>query len=100
MTTMDTLIREQARLIILKALAAQVDECLNSDLLIHELRPFGIRKDRAWVHGELAYLREMGAVTITDAGTVQVACLTDLGHRHLDREIAVEGVQRPSRTRG
>lgn len=94
---MDRLIREQARLILLKALAAQVDETLNSDLLVYELQPFGIRKDRAWVHGELAFLREMGAVTLADAGSVKVATLTELGLRHLAREVAIEGVKRPSR---
>lgn len=95
--SMDQLIREQARLIILKSLAAQVDETLNSDLLIHELRPFGIRKERAWVHGELAWLRDMGAVTTLEVGSLLVASLTERGQRHLAREIAIEGVQRPSR---
>ena len=95
--TLDRIMREQARLVMLKALGAQVDECLNSDLLVHELRPFGIRRDRAWVHGELAYMHEMGAITVMDAGTIKVACLTDLGRRHLDREVAIEGIQRPSR---
>ncbi|WP_048646589.1 hypothetical protein [Nitratireductor soli] len=94
---MDTLMREQARLIILKALAAQVDEQLNSDLMIHELAPFGIRRDRAWVHDEFAWLAEHGAITVTRAGSVLVATLTGKGHRHLSREIAVEGIKRPSR---
>jgi hypothetical protein len=94
---MEQLIREQARLIILRALAAQVDETLNSDLLVHELHPFGIRRTRAWVHGELAWLAEMGAVRMVDAGSLKVAMLTDLGQRHLDREVAIEGVKRPSR---
>ncbi|NCM96135.1 MAG: hypothetical protein GW948_02125 [Rhodobacterales bacterium] len=94
---MDTIIRQQARLIILKALAGQVDETLNSDLLVHELHPFGIRKDRAWVNGELAWLKDMGAVSLRDVGTVRVATLTALGARHLVREVAIEGIQRPSR---
>lgn len=97
MKTMDELIREQARLIILKALAAQTNETLNSDLLVHELQPFGIRKDRAWVHDELAWLKDMGAITAFAAGTVIVATLAGKGHRHLSREIAIEGIQRPSR---
>jgi hypothetical protein len=92
------IMREQARLIILKALAAQTDETLNSDLLMHELRAFAIRKDRPWVHGELAWLADMGAVTLLDVGTVKIATLTDLGQRHLSREVAIEGVQRPSRS--
>lgn len=90
-------LREQARLIILKALAAQVDESLNSDLMIEELRPFAIRKDRAWVHDEYAWLADHGAIVVTPAGSVQVATLTEKGHRHLRREIAIEGVKRPSR---
>lgn len=95
--SLDTIIREQARLIVLKALAAQTDETLNSDLLVYELQSFAIRKDRAWLHGELAWLKDMGAVTVLDVGTIKIATLTAKGARHLTREIAIEGVQRPSR---
>lgn len=94
---MDRLIREQSRLIILKALAEQIDETLNSDLLGHELRRFAIRKPREWVHDELRWLREIGAATLTEAGTLLVASLTEKGRRHLDREIAIEGILRPRR---
>ncbi|WP_370269221.1 hypothetical protein [Nioella sp.] len=94
---MAKLIREQARLIILKALAEQVDETLNSDFLVLELQRFGIRKDRAWVHDELRWLGEMGAIVTTQAGTLLVATLSAKGARHVLREIAIEGVQRPSR---
>ena len=94
---MQKLIREDARLVILKALAEQVGESLNSGILVEHLRLFGIRKDRGWVHDELAWLADRGAVTVMEAGTVRVATLTDKGHRHLQREIAIEGVKRPSR---
>jgi hypothetical protein len=94
---MDGIIREQARLIILKALAAEVTESLNSDLLVHQLHAFAIRKDRAWLHAELAWLKDMGAVTLIEMGSIKVATLTAMGHRHLHREIAIEGIQRPSR---
>lgn len=97
MSNMATLMREQARLIILKALAKQNDERLNSDLMIHELASFGISKDRAWVHEELAFLEDIGAVVLYNAGSVKVAELTQKGHRHLTRQIAIEGVQRASR---
>lgn len=97
---MDTRIRQQARLIVLKALAAQTDETLNSDLLLHELRPFGIRRSREWLHDELRWLAEMGAITLTVAGSILVATLVEKGVRHLDREIVIEGVQRPSRLGG
>ncbi len=94
---MDQIIREEARLIILKALSLQVSERLNSNLLVPELERFGISKTRAWVHGELNYLQEMGAVSLVPAETVVIATLTDLGHRHLQRVIAIEGIKRPSR---
>lgn len=97
MTNMDQIIREQARLVILRALSDQPAESLNSDLLVHQLHAFAIRKDRAWVHDELAWLKDMGAVTLIDIGSVRVATLTEKGARHLRREIAVEGIQRPSR---
>ena len=97
MTTMDRIIREEARLIILRTLGEQIDERLNSELLRVSLETFGIARPRAWVHGELAYLSEMGAVTLADAGSVKVATLTETGRRHLDRTVAIEGVKRPSR---
>jgi DNA-binding transcriptional ArsR family regulator len=96
--SMEKIIREQARLIILKALAKEVNETSNSDLLRYELQTFGLDKSRAWIHDELAYLREMGAITVSEAGTVKVVTLAEKGAEHLRRQIAIEGVQRPSRT--
>lgn len=95
--SMAELIREQARLIILKALRDQVDERLNSDLMLPVLATFGILKTREWVHAELDWLAEMGAITVTRAGTIAVAKLADRGAQHLDRIIAIEGIKRPSR---
>lgn len=89
--------RESARLALLKMLAEETDETLPSDVMELRLVTFGIRRPRSWVHGELAYLREHGAVTTIAAGTVIVATLTETGHRHLRREIAIEGVKRPAR---
>ena len=90
-------IRQDARLTILKALAAQVDERLNSSYLVDELRRFGIDRQREWVHGELDWLAEMGAVTLLKPGSVVVATLTEKGARHLRRAMIIEGVKRPSR---
>jgi hypothetical protein len=94
---MDEIIREEARLIILKALAGQVDERMNSSLLQRELESFAISRERAWVHDELRWLREMGAVVLAEAGSVLIATLTEKGTRHLDRKLAIEGIKRPSR---
>lgn len=91
-------IREDARLIILKALAEQVNESLASNILEEEVLPrFAIRQDRAWVHTQLDYLANLGAITVASEGTVKVATLTKMGQRHLERSIAIEGVTRPSR---
>lgn len=89
--------REQARLIVLRTLAEDTHGSQNSDLLLHELRRFAIRQPREWLHDELRWLETMGAVTLTSAGSLLVATLTEKGQRHLDREIAIEGVQRPRR---
>lgn len=90
-------VRPDARLIILKALAAQTDERLHSGYLAEELIRFGIDRPREWVHGELDWLAEMGAVTLIKPGSVVVATLTEKGHRHLRRAVVIEGVKRPSR---
>ncbi len=91
------LIRQDARLIMLKALAAQSDERLHSGLLSEELRLFGIDRPREWIHGELDWLAEMGAITQNKVGSVVVATLTEKGARHLRRAIVIEGIKRPSR---
>lgn len=94
--SMDRIIREEARLIILKALAEQPDGTLNSELLRRNLELYGINCTRAWVHGELDYLAELAAVVLSEAGTVKVAQLTDKGQRHVERKLTIEGVKRPS----
>lgn len=91
------IVRQDARLIILKALAGQVDERLHSGYLVEELLRFGIDRPREWVHGELDWLAEMGAVTLAKPGTVVVATLAEKGARHLRRALIIEGVKRPSR---
>lgn len=92
----DRLIREEARLIILKALAEQVDSRLNSALLVDWLSTFGITCDRPFVHAEFDHLKNVGAITVTSVGTVQVAGLTERGRKHLERAVALDGVKRPS----
>lgn len=89
-------IREDARLIILKALDEQVDGRLNSNLLREVLEVMGITRSRDWVHEELAYLASLGAVTVVEAGTVRVGCLAAKGRDHVHRRAAITGVSRPS----
>ncbi len=94
----ETWLREEARLIILRTLAEETDETLSSNLIVRELRErWMIKRERPWVHAELDYLAEVGAVTVIPAESVKIATLTDRGRRHLDREIVLDGVKRPSR---
>lgn len=91
-------LREEARLIILRTLSEEPDETLSSNLLLRELREkWHVPRERPWLHAQLDYLAEAGAVTLIPAETVKIATLTQRGHRHLTREIAIEGVKRPSR---
>lgn len=96
---MDRKMREDARLIVLKALAdMQPDETLQSGYLQEAIATYGgIRRDRDWVHDELNWLAERSAIKVRRAGTVMIATLLEKGHRHLQRQIVIEGVKRPSR---
>lgn len=85
-----------ARLVILRALGQQSDGRLNETMLVHELDRFGHRRSRNWVRTQLVALRELGAVTITEAGSVMVAAITGLGVAHIERRETIEGVERPS----
>lgn len=90
------LTRESARLVILKALAEQTNGTLDSSMIETILPVFAIRETRTWIHEQMEYLAERDAVVLTKAGTVMIATLTKRGKRHLDRDIALEGVKRPS----
>ncbi len=92
--------RERARLVILKALAEQVNGTLESSMLEEILPMFAIKEDRLWIHEQVEYLAKRGAVEAVRAGTVMVATLTKHGRRHLERDVAIEGVHRPSEPDG
>ncbi|WP_319774459.1 hypothetical protein [Breoghania sp.] len=96
MTNMETLIREEARLIILRSLQKESDARLNSSLLQRHLELFGISKARAWVHAEIRELEMRGAVKVSEVGSVLVAELTTRGEDHLVRRSFLDGVKRPS----
>jgi DNA-binding HxlR family transcriptional regulator len=96
MSNMERIIREEARLIVLRELAMQPDNRLNSALLQRVLETFGISRSRDWLHEELRWLEEIGAVRATDAASVRIAELTAKGADHVLRRIVIEGVKRPS----
>ncbi len=92
----DESVAEDARLIILKELAGQVDGRMNEVGLARVLDVFAIRRSREWVRTQLRKLAELGTVRLTEAGTVMIASLTTLGRNHVERREIVEGISRPS----
>ncbi|CDN54744.1 Phage related protein [Neorhizobium galegae bv. officinalis bv. officinalis str. HAMBI 1141] len=90
--------REEARLIILKELAIQPNESLSSSMMEPALNRFAIYQERPWIHQQLDWMANMGAVIILEAGTVKIASLTPAGWRHLRRQQFIDGIKRPSAT--
>ncbi|WP_279480279.1 hypothetical protein [Aureimonas sp. SK2] len=89
--------REDARLVMLRALSAQPDDMLNETMLFEFLKSFGYRKDRNFVRAELDMMAELGAVKLHKAGEFYVAEITERGARHVAREVTIPGIRRPSR---
>lgn len=85
-----------ARLILLKELATQIDGRLNETILTAALDRFGHRRSREWVRTQLRKLAEIGAVANVEAGTVIIATITRAGIDHVERRSVLEGVARPS----
>ena len=87
----------EARLVALRMLHEQPDRRLNSSLMRDELAErWGINRTRDWLHVQLAYLADVGAVKLTEAGSVRLAELTSRGLDHIEGRIVLEGVKRPS----
>jgi len=91
---------EDARMIVLKELALQTDRRLNESVLGAVLDTFGHRRSREWVRTQLRALKELGAVTLHEAGTIFVVELTQLGLDHVDSRAIIDGIRRPSPARG
>ncbi len=47
--------RERARLVILKALAEQIDGTLETSMIEEVLPLFAIQEDRIWIHEQMEY---------------------------------------------
>lgn len=95
--TADDIQRAHARLIMLRDLSEQPDQRWNSALLREDLEGrWGINKTRDWVHDELRWLADMGAVTIKSVASVVIATLTQKGLDHVERRLVITGVARPS----
>lgn len=87
---------EDARLVILRGLADETDGRLNEIALTRLLDTFGHRRSREWVRTQISKLRELGAVSVDEAGTVLIATITRAGTDHVERRSVIDGVARPS----
>ena len=95
--SLSAIMEHEARLVALRLLAEQTDGRLNSSLLRDELADrWAINRTRDWLHTQLRYLADIGAVHVTEAGTVLIAEITRRGLDHVERRIALDGVKRPS----
>lgn len=92
----DVFLTEDARLVILKALAQESNNTLNESILTKVLETFGHTRSREWVRTQLMKLQELGAVRTVEAGTVVIASLTQAGLDHVERRSIIAGVARPS----
>jgi len=91
----DVFLTEDARLVILKALAGETNATLNETILVRVLETFGHTRSREWVRTQLLKLAELGAVRNVEAGTVMIATLTQAGLDHVERRSVIAGVARP-----
>lgn len=96
MSDFETYLAEDARLVILKELAAQPNASLNETILAKVLETFGYNKSREWVRTQMRKLAELGAVSLTEAGTVLIATLKQPGLDHVKRRVFLDGVNQPS----
>tara|TARA_R100001129_G_scaffold6440_2_gene5069 strand:- start:955 stop:1272 length:318 start_codon:yes stop_codon:yes gene_type:complete len=86
---------EDARLFILKELAAQNDGRLNAILAQRLLRDrYGMRRSREWVETQMRKLAELEAVHLHEIA-VLTAEIVRAGRDHLDKISIIVGVTRP-----
>jgi len=85
-----------ARLVILRGLTRQADGRLNEVLITRILDEFGYNRSREWVRTQMRKMEDVGAVRLSEAGTVLVATITRAGLDHAERRTILEGIARPS----
>ncbi|MGW1423634.1 VpaChn25_0724 family phage protein [Bradyrhizobium manausense] len=94
------IIREHARLIILRELHGQANYSSNDSMLQQVLESFGIAKSRDWIRGELDWLADMDTLTRASAGTVWIVTLASKGVEFVERRLVIEGIKRPGAPEG
>lgn len=95
--SMATIMEREARLVVLRTLSEQPDRRLNSSLLRDDLAErWAINRTRDWLHIQLGFLADIGAVALSEVGSVKIATLTARGLDHVEGRIVLDGVKRPS----
>lgn len=84
------------RLVMLKTLARSPAYRANETVLQMEAEVFGHGYSRDVIRSELAKLRELGAVTFAELGSVLVATITRRGLEHCQGKTVIEGIYQPS----
>jgi hypothetical protein len=93
----EQIVEKETRLVVLRILSEQPDERLNSSLIEIQLREsWAINRTREWVHTQLRFLADIGALRVSEAGLVLIAELTRRGRDHVERRIVLDGVKKPS----
>jgi len=97
MSTLDDLMREDRRLVILRTLAEDVDYRLNTSILHGVVDRFGHGVSRDVIEGDVAWLTENGLVTAETLGDgrVTVVTLTGRGLDVAQGHARHPGVKRP-----
>jgi hypothetical protein len=95
--SLESIIQEEARLIILRELFAQPNRSATStSIRNHLLAAFMINKSREWVEDQFDWLAERAAVKVVAAGSVKIATLAPRGREHLAHQAFISGVLSPT----
>ncbi len=89
-------LKRDLRLVLLRSLADQPGYVANDRILQIEANRFGLERSRDVIRAELRWLDEVGAVRLTDAGSVMVARLSRRGLEHVQGLTEIEGINKPS----
>lgn len=87
-----TIVDQDQRLVMLRALADQTDATLNESLLQRALDLYGHHASRDAVKAHLRWLDDVGAVRLTEVEGFLIARLTDHGLDHVERRVAIDGI--------
>ncbi|PAL20207.1 hypothetical protein [Sphingopyxis sp. GW247-27LB] len=87
-----------ARLIILRELAQQMNGTLNSVSLRRVLDVYFVRPVE-WIDTQLVKLAQLEAIELTRAGDIAIAKITPAGRDHLDERSIISGITPPAEFR-